>query len=189
MVQNVIRMLLVVLQNTAVSKLFMTKLSYIIITIVILLVLAIGITWYMQRPLATSTVVPLYTDLTVTLPSSTGAKVILPNFLKDPAVIADTQNVGLYYIGNTFPVNESNNMLTYVVTYDKNNGYFNITLLQKPLSSARHDAETYLKNLLKVDETSMCGLSYTVSVPWDVDVAASGIDYRFSFCSGSVNLP
>ena len=165
----------------------MSKLSYILIVLILCLLGAIGVTVFVKNNTPTDQGVT-YTDFSVILPSTTGPRVTVPNFLKDPSVTADTKNEGLYYIGNTFTTPVTGTTPTYVVTYEKDTGYFNITLLQKPLAAARSDAETYLKNLLKVDETSLCGLSYTVSVPGYVDEEASGIDYRFSFCPDSVKL-
>lgn len=167
----------------------MSKLSYILITLILGLLLAIGVTLYIKnKPTLVIENKVTYTDSSVILPSTTGSPVEVTNFLKDPAVIADAQNPGLYFVGNTFLKGSDNSVPTYVVTYEEKNGYFNIALLVKPLARARFDAEKYLENFLNIDENSLCSLSYTVSVPGYVDEAASGIDYRFSFCPDNVPL-
>lgn len=168
----------------------MNKLSYILTFLILSLLVVIGVTVFVKnKNVSVALIAPVYTDFSVTLPSTTGPKVTVPNFLKNNAVIEDAQNPGLYFIGNTFPTATSTNSPTYIVTYDKTTAYFNIALLSKPLSSARNDAELYIRNLLKVDDSSLCGLSYTVSVPGYVDEAASGVDYRFSFCLDTIKLP
>ena len=167
----------------------MNKLFYILSILIFMLVVAIAVTIYIKNKDATSVhTEPFYTDLSVTLPSTIGSKIVIPNFLKDPVVVVDTQNPGLYHIGDTFGVSANGDGPLFVITYEKSSGYFNIMLLTKPFSSARIAAETYIKNILKIDESSLCGLSYTVSVPGYVDEVASGIDYRFSFCPGGVPL-
>jgi hypothetical protein len=125
----------------------------------------------------------------ITLPLSTGQDIDVENFLALPEVTPDTYNAGTYFLGNTFtPVLDEGSGSAYVVTFDAETKYFNIIILKKPLSTARMEMETYLKNVLKISEKDMCALNYTVSVPGYVDEAASGADYRFSFCPGSVQL-
>lgn len=171
----------------------MNKLSYILIGLILFLLIAIGVTWYIQgreidnseyiNPVAT------YTDFSISLPNKLGTDVVIDNFLKSPSVTPDVNNPGLFFLGNTFALDPKNNKLPpYVIVYEKDTGFFNIALLQKPLALSRQEAEKYLIGLLQIDETTMCGISYTLSVPGYVDEAASGIDYRFSFCPESLSL-
>lgn len=130
-----------------------------------------------------------YTDLNVTFRPSNGSDIIADNFLKNPTVKANEQNPGFYELGNTFPPEQSSaSQSNYVIMFDKVTGTFGVSLLQKPFSKSRLEAETYLKDLLKIDEKEMCVLSYTVAVPGYVDQNASGQDYRFSFCADAVQL-
>jgi hypothetical protein len=163
----------------------MSKLSYVLIAAIVFLIGAIIVTTFMQS----SDVNPpnqkaVYTDLNVTLPSTSGAGVTTTNFLTDETVTSDTQNPGMYFLGNTF----ADNTPAYVVMYERESGIFNVTLLKEPLASARLEAEAYLKTLLAIDEKEMCKLSYMVTVPGYVSEEASGFDYRFSFCPGSFSI-
>lgn len=171
----------------------MNKLSYILISSILILVSVIGITVYLKNKSNSSVVItperPSYTDFSISFPSSQGENIATVNFLKDKTVVPDAQNAGLYSLGNTFPADETDKTSpNYVITFEKETGFFNITLLKKPLINSQTEAEQYLKNFLKITESEMCNLSYTVSVPGYVDVDASGIDYRFSFCPGAVQF-
>lgn len=191
MVRNAMPQRLVVLRNIVAHNIAMNKLTYLLIGLILVLLILIGVTVYSKNAKQTSVVQPpVYTDFSVTLPSNTGPKVTVPNFLTDPSVIPDPQNKGLYNIEQastsiTAPENSEN----FAITYEKATGYFDVVLLKKPFSVARENAEHSLRNLLKLDNSSMCGLSYTVSIPRYVDSKAYGTDYRFSFCPGSVTLP
>lgn len=124
-------------------------------------------------------------DRGVTLPLTNGDSVDVENFLALPEVSQDTNNPNEYFLGNTFKDAQT---IEYVVTFDAETKYFNIALLKKPLATSRLAVEAYIKQTLNLSESQMCGLNYTVSVPGYVDEAASGTDYRFSFCPGSVQL-
>ena len=131
----------------------------------------------------------LPTDLLVVLPSDKNKNIELDNFLSKPGVSGDINNPGSYFLGNTFVADsQSNNSPAYVVVFDAKTKYFNIALLKKPLGQARLEMESYLQKLLNTDKDTMCSLSYSVSVPAYVDEAASGIDYRFSFCANAKPL-
>ncbi len=172
----------------------MNKTIYIFVAISLLLLGAIGATWYVQHR-GQTTVTPVgatYTDFKAILPTTNnGGTVTVDNFLKNSEVSPDTHNKGMYFLGNTFEKQIYGNGASplYVVTYDAQTGYFNVTLLEKPLSAAQLAAETYLRDLLKLDNTALCGLNYMLSVPGYVDENASGYDYRFSFCPDSTKVP
>ena len=172
----------------------MNKTTYIFGALIPLLLGAIVVTWYVQHR-ETAPVTPqgaTYTDFKAILPTTNnGGTVTVDNFLKNPAVAPDVQNKGLYFLGNTFEKEAfgSGASPLYVVTYDAQSGYFNVTLLKKPLNVSQQAAEIYLRDLLKLDNDALCSLSYMVSVPGFVDENASGYDYRFSFCPDSTKVP
>lgn len=166
----------------------MNKTLIIIITLMILLVGGITATIFSQNKKIDNTNVT-YTDFNITFPSPTGNVVITNNFLQDPSVVEDTQNPGLYNLGSTIAIQpETGELPPYVVSYDKESGSFSVVLLQKPFDTSRKESEEYLKNLLKIDTSKICTLSYMVTVPGYVDQSASGVDYRFSFCSDAIPL-
>ena len=172
----------------------MNKLPYILVGLILFLLIAIGVTWYGQSRQSTNlepdgNQVVTYTDVSISLPNDSGTNVTIKNFLKDGTITPDTQNPGLFFLGNTFTLDSQRMSLPpYVIVYEEGTGFFNIALLQKPLAASRLEAENYLINLLQVDKGALCGLSYTVSVPGYVDEMASGVDYRFSFCSDNIPL-
>jgi hypothetical protein len=172
----------------------MNKTIYIFGVIILLLLGAISVTWFVQHRTQT-TVTPkgaTYTDFQAILPTTNnGGTVTVDNFLKNPAVVPDAQNKGLFFLGNTFTKEAAGGGTSpsYVVTYEAQSGSFNITLLKKPLYVSQLGAEAYLRDLLKLDNKAMCGLSYMLSVPGFVDENASGFDYRFSFCPDSTKVP
>jgi predicted small secreted protein len=168
----------------------MNKLSYIIGVIILFLIVAISVALLRKDPNSGDGVTNVvYTDLNITFKPENGSDIAASNFLTDQTVKEDTQNPGLYQLGNTFenPIN-THSETHYVVIYDKATGVFNITLLEKPFAQSRLEMQTYLKDLLQITEAEMCQLSYTVAVPGYVDQNASGQDYRFSFCSDAVQL-
>ncbi len=124
-------------------------------------------------------------DVGVTLPLANGESIDVENFLALPEVTPATYNENNYFLGNTF---EDVQTAEFIVTFDAETKYFNIILLKKPFAASRLAVEAYIKETLGLKESQMCGLDYTVSVPGYVDEAASGADYRFSFCPGSVQL-
>ena len=172
----------------------MNKTTYIFAALILLLLGAIVVTWYVQHGQTTPDTPrgATYTDFKAILPTTNnGGTVTVDNFLKNPAVAPDAQNKGLYFLGNTFEkeIIGSGMSPRYVVTYDAESGYFNVTLLEKPLVVSQLAAEAYLRDLLKLDNDALCSLSYMVSVPGYVDRDASGYDYRFSFCPDSTKVP
>lgn len=110
------------------------------------------------------------------------------DFLKNRTVIEDTRNPGLYYLGNTITSNTNDPVPEYIITYDHSIQFFKIVLLKNPLSGARHDAETYLKQLLDISDEQLCGLQYFVTTPSAVSPVYSGLDLKFSSCQDSVTL-
>lgn len=121
--------------------------------------------------------------------TQSGSVVEVKNFLVSDTTIPDMENEGYFYLGNLFPVEETDNQPPYVITYIEDTQFFNVTLLSTPLYASQQQAELYLKSVLGISDSDMCNLQYTLSVPAYIDEAASGIDYRFSFCSDSTPIP
>jgi len=168
----------------------MNKTLYIFVAIILFLIAAISITLLSQDPSSGDGVTNVvYTDLNVTFKPENSSDIIASNFLKNQTVKEDTQNPGLYELGNTAEVDAiTGGEPAYAAIFDKESGVFNIMLLKKPFRQSRLEMEVYLKNLLQISEEEMCQLSYSVTVPGYVDQNASGQDYRFSFCSDAVQL-
>lgn len=175
----------------------MNKLSYILIVFILFLLVAIGVTIYLKNKKVLDQIPDAgiletnisYSGPTVSLPNTQGSNTLVDNFLATPSVIKDEYNSDIYFLGNTFTTNlSSSDLPPYIITYEIDTGFFNIALLQEPFTISRQRAESYLKNLLQLDDAEMCELLYSVSVPGYVDDSASGIDYRFSFCPDSTIL-
>lgn len=171
----------------------MNKLTFIILALIAILVLGIGATLYTQNNTTpqsnqTDIVSPTQTDTSISIPTQQEI-VVLDNFLKNPDVHEDEYNRGYYFLGNVPPVSAGSAVPPYVITYQAATGFINIGLMKKPFAVSQYQAETYLKNLLKIPDNELCILPYSVSVPGYVDDIASGIDYRFSFCADSLTLP
>lgn len=168
----------------------MNKTLYIFFAIILFLMLAIGVTLLRQDSGSGEGVTNVvYTDLNITFKPQNGSDIMASNFLANETVKEDTQNPGLYELGNT----AESDVVTggepaYAVIFDKESGVFNAMLLKKPFVQSRLEMEVYLKNLLQISDEEMCQLSYSVTVPGYVDQNASGQDYRFSFCSDAVQL-
>ncbi len=122
----------------------------------------------------------------LSLPPTQGRDIVVPDVTKLPNVTKDQYNDGLYYIGQDLSV--ENRQDSFAITYDDSTGYFNVMLLKQPFSDARRDAESRLLSTLKIDEDDLCRLNYSVTVPGYVNAEASGVDYRFSFCEGSLAI-
>lgn len=106
-----------------------------------------------------------------------------PNFLKMADVIPDPMNPGFYNFA------DSTDSDFYSIQYIAQTGHFTIALTAFPLAEARLRAESDLRARLELTDEQMCSLlRYTVAVPAFVDVEASGVDYRFSFCPDAVPL-
>jgi hypothetical protein len=171
----------------------MNKLTYGILALIVFLLIGIGFTLLSQNGGVSTNeniygTLPVETDTTISIPTQQEV-VVINNFTKNPEVLRDSQNPDYYFLGNTFKVDANDPAPTYVITYDSTSGYINVVLLEKPFAVSQYQAEKYLKNLLQVSEEELCALPYSVSVPGYVDDSASGVDYRFSFCSDSLLTP
>jgi hypothetical protein len=113
------------------------------------------------------------------------------NFLQDSDTKADSNNPGQYFLGNSIdPTNPSASATPpYVIEYISSTQYFNIAILQEPISAGRKEAEQYLMTKLNITPTQMCNLNYTVSTSVGVDPTYAGQSLGFSFCPGAIQLP
>jgi hypothetical protein len=116
------------------------------------------------------------------------SELFVKDFLKNSDIIPDTRNPGLYYLGNTISNNPHDTLPEYIITYDHSIQFFKIVLLQNPLSGARRNAETYLKQTLDISYEQLCRLNYFVTTPSTVSPVYSGLDIKFSSCQDSVTL-
>lgn len=174
----------------------MKKTIILIISIIILLIIAISYTWIHQNrtdisptevnPIDTFPESPLVEDIptgeSVTLLGNSQQEIIASNFYE--AATPDTDNPGLYFVGNTFDTESP----SYVVSYESDSSLFIIALLEEPIRDSRLEVEDYLEDILGLDKNIMCSLRYTLSVPGYVNRQYSGVNLGFSFCPNSVPL-
>ena len=113
---------------------------------------------------------------------------VFRDFTHETSVIPDSQNPGNYFLGQTLTADKGGNIPAYVIGYDDKEKFFTVTLLTEPLKDARTQAEAYLKDFLRISESDMCKLKYSVGTPISVNEKYAGYDLRFSFCPGSVSL-
>lgn len=111
------------------------------------------------------------------------------DFTANPAVKADPNNQGYYFIGRAPTDAHQIGDEPYQITYIAETKYFNITLTQEPLGNSRQKAETYLMQLLGATKDQMCSLNYAVYAPNDVNNQYAGTNLGFSFCPGAIQLP
>ena len=79
---------------------------------------------------------------------------------------------------------------TFSAQYGERDSSFLVTLLSEPLSSARADAERFLRDELELSDAALCALNTRVVAPADVNEAyAAHGDLGLSFCPGAVPLP
>ncbi len=127
----------------------------------------------------------IVTGDTLQLPLGTD-EVSVRNFLRDPDVAKDTVNLGFYYVGTTDLALLDSQVFS--IQYVAQTGHFTVSLLREPFGAVRKQAEEALAARLGLPKEQLCGLRYTVAVPGYVSAEASGVDYRFSFCSDAVPL-
>jgi hypothetical protein len=111
-----------------------------------------------------------------------GEKITVRDFTHDENVHPDTQNEGYYIIGSA----ASNT--PYIIAYQSGFDSLTVTLLLTPLGKARKEAEEVIKRAFGVSDEKLCGLNYFVGVPDAVDSEHSGVNLKFSFCPGSIQL-
>ena len=139
-------------------------------------------------PTTTSTGEPM-----LRVAAGNGDTMVVRDFTKDKDAYKDPLNAGQQYLGYHFAEAASDTTATenppYVIDYFSNGGYFNIVLYQEPLKATRQQAEQDLMSRLGVGQAELCNLKYTISAPNNVNQTYAGVDLRFSFCQGAVQLP
>lgn len=125
---------------------------------------------------------------TRTISAYDGRELIVQDFLASADAKEDPVNEGYYYLGYQ-PAGDDPIDAPYLISYTEDGSHFNITILKEPIGATRQEAEASLKARLLVDEQALCGLNYTVAVPYAINSVYAGINLGFSFCPGAVALP
>jgi hypothetical protein len=173
------------------------KKSIIVITaIVVVVLIAFGVFYLIQKngasntpaqttgalpPVSTSTptssaplVIP--TSTTVTLGTSQGV-VTVKNFYQSADFITQDQQ--------TVAVKDTSD---YVIAYNVSDSSFAITLLSTPLETARQAAESAFLSQLGVSQQDACKLTVYEGVPAGVSDQYVGQSFPLSFCGGPPTL-
>jgi len=129
---------------------------------------------------------------TMSITAQNGGTILTKEFLRDPVTKSDPINPGHYYVGynNLEDISGAGSSAAppYVIEYIERTHYFNVALLQEPVATVRQEAEQYLMGRLGINQTDMCRLKYTVSVPYSVSPFYAGTSLGWSFCPGAVQL-
>ena len=174
----------------------MKKLIIIVFAIVVVILIAFGVFYLVQKnaanntptsttgtlpPVSTSTptsstnlVIP--TSTTITLGTSQGS-VIVKNFYQSAGYITQDQQ--------TVSVKET---ADYVIAYNVSDSSFAIALLSIPLEAARQAAESALLNALGVSKQDACKLTVYEGVPASISDQYVGESFPLSFCGGPSTL-
>jgi len=166
-----------------------------LIALVVLTILIGGFMWWRMNSVPQTEVPKQQTGFPVSssystdspriaIPAQNNATVNTLNFLTDTGTKEDSANKGYYFLGNQPEVQNP-----YVIVYIAETHYFNISLLQEPISESRAAAEAYLLQHLGLTKEQLCTLDYMVSVPDSVNNIYSDENLGFSFCQGAVQLP
>lgn len=110
------------------------------------------------------------------------------SFLNNPDTKQDPYDSMTYYLGNQ-PLPDHSSNPPYLISYNTQTGYFNVTLFQEPIGELRRQAEQYLQQRLGLSQEQMCSLKYVVGVPDFINTQYSDTNLGFSFCPGAVQLP
>lgn len=114
------------------------------------------------------------------------------DFKGDPVTVQDPVNKGHYLIGphpyEGVPDPTASDNPPYIIEYIDADGSFTISLRAEPISKTRLDVEKFLMQHLGLNESQMCQLKFTISVPNFVNSYYAGTDLGFSFCPGATPL-
>ena len=165
--------------------------------ILILLCVVLAITYVVRTTMVTGPIVATSTDPfgSIIDPGATpgGTEASLPIVLRDGSTISipdftkDTQpewasaDAGYQVVGNEDA--------PYQVIYFPDGSGFLVSLLQEPLGQSRLDAETALRQKLRLTNDELCKLSSEVGTTISVNETYAGRELGLSFCPGSVKLP
>jgi hypothetical protein len=75
-----------------------------------------------------------------------------------------------------------------ILNYKIDNSFL-ITLLLKPLSQSRSDAQAVFIKDLGISQTQACALNVSVKVPNSVDSDFSGNELGMSYCQNAIQIP
>jgi hypothetical protein len=133
---------------------------------------------------------------TLTLSTKDGKQIPVKNFLLNGTTVADVVNPGFYVLAGKLGYCLADGTCLsgapttqFFIWYNVHSQFFYIILLERPLGAARRAAELFLQESLKVVESDLCRLNYTVGVPLRVDAGFSGQELGLSFCPGNEYLP
>ncbi|HEY4489478.1 MAG TPA: hypothetical protein VJA87_03275, partial [Candidatus Paceibacterota bacterium] len=104
------------------------------------------------------------------------------DFLKNSDVHEDVINLGYYDLGYKPPEAIEEDDSPFHIVYIAETSYFNVVINKEPIGENRRVAENYLISTLGINQSDMCRLVYTVSVPNHVNSSYSGTSLGFSFC-------
>ena len=121
---------------------------------------------------------------------------ILPK--KENQLPVKTPN-GTVSINDPYKVPEGKPLSLGGVNFKENNSYsidyypedqgFIVAILSSNIQAARDAAEKDFLETLGVTQAAACKLKVTLSVPFDINENASGINYRLSFCPNGKAFP
>lgn len=127
-------------------------------------------------PPATTTP-PFVPDLnapTVTVPTISGGTLAVENFYKKPKELLPHGDV---------VITETGDYSFLYIAYDQS---FLITINNPNIHQARAVAESDIPILLGIPARDVCTLKFSLTVPGDVNLEASGRDYGLSFCPNGI---
>lgn len=111
---------------------------------------------------------------TVTVPTISGGTLAVKNFYKKPKEVLPHGDV---------VITETSDYSFLYIAYDKS---FLITINNPNIHQARAVAESDIPVLLGIPPHDICTLKFSLAVPGDVNLEASGRDYGLSFCPNGI---
>ncbi len=123
---------------------------------------------------------------TIQIMNKNGEAVVIPDVLTAHEPI--DMPSGRFYM--LYGPEYSTEGFTFSVQYSSSDSQFLVSLLSEPIGAARHDAENYMRNLLRLTNEELCSLNIEVLVTPDVsEVYSQYQNLGLSFCANAVPLP
>jgi hypothetical protein len=170
----------------------MKKTIIIVVGIIIVILIALGIAFVLERngssttptqstgtlpPVSTSSITTsIPTSTTITLGTSQG-NVTTSNFYQSAQFITQDQQ--------TVAIKDN---ADYIIAYNVSDSSFSIALLSMPLEAARQAAETAFLTSLGISQQAACKLTVYEGVPAGVSDEYVGQSFPLSFCGGPATL-